>query len=372
VDYLRADTSQTDLLTTPVLVDPGEETRGRLPRLLEAFAQRKLAGTAIGHEVSVMTAEDQHKAAEAGRAIRDGRTVDYALWPGYVDRDQLAEVLADYADDAASQREDADYIIDSDLTDYSPEMIGVNDDIEERINRMAATREQLRAAARDGVGLTSMERAQLDCTIEDIDAGRIRGREELPELIWTDERTKAAADQRRIDIPATDLARATRAQITELVATAGVEPGTREASRLRFEVGSLGDSLYIAATGALGSGMDAEAKSFVTRRDKLGRTLAEACVEPSVKQKIRAVIDTAARDAGARGRAAVDRNQRWQAKTDGVIAARDDAIAQRHAATAGIAAQNGRGCTTRPDRVAQAHAPAPAGRRNLHSAEVGR
>ncbi|MEV0292143.1 hypothetical protein [Nocardia sp. NPDC050710] len=96
-----------------------------------------------------------------------------------------------------------------------------------------------------------------------------------------------------------------------------------------------------------------------------------------MKQQIRAVVDERARDAGELGRPAAVRRQQWKAKTDKVIEARDNAIAQRQAAAAGRASKSSRACTTRADRTAaQTNMPAPAstaaGRRNLHTPEVGR
>ncbi|MBF6261873.1 hypothetical protein IU443_17795 [Nocardia farcinica] len=41
VDYLWRDVRQVDLLDTPVMVDPGQEVPGRVPQLLQAFAEQR-------------------------------------------------------------------------------------------------------------------------------------------------------------------------------------------------------------------------------------------------------------------------------------------------------------------------------------------
>ncbi|MGY4103778.1 RRQRL motif-containing zinc-binding protein [Nocardia sp. R16R-3T] len=378
VDYLRGDVAQIDLLTSPVLVDPGEEARGRVPQLLEHFARNQIAGAEVAEQISVMTNDDQRKVADAGRAIKDGKRIDLQVWPGYVDREAVLEQIQLYAEDAREQRDNADYIVDTDISDEQPEQIGVSDDIGERITRMAATREQLRGIVRDGQGLTSMERAQLAATIDDIDTGRIMGSEQLPELMWADERTKAAVDYMRAHQAAAELAAATREAVTQRIEAAGVEVShrTNAGARLKTTVSSIGDSIYSVASGALGFGVNYERKAYIEKRDRLGHALTEAGVEPEVKQQIRAVIDGKAHAAGEIGHSAAFRHKRWQAKTDQIVEARDDAIAQRQAAAAGRAPKSSRACTTRADRTAQTHKPAPAraaGRRNLHTTEeIGR
>ncbi|WP_433635643.1 RRQRL motif-containing zinc-binding protein [Nocardia sp. CA-120079] len=377
VDFLRGDVGQVDLLTSPVLVDPGEEVRGRLPQLLASFARNEIAGTEIAEQISVMTNDDQRKVADAGRAIKAGRRVDFQVWPGYVDREAVLDQVIAYADDAADQRAEADYIVDIDISSESPEMIGISDDIGERITRMAAAREQLRAVVRDGQGLTSMERAQLACTVDDIDSGRILGHAQLPELTWVDERTKAEVDHMRSHKPAAELADVTRTEVAQLIEQSGaVEPGSRAADQLKTTVFSIGDSIYSVASGAL-LGVNYERKAYIEKRDRLGHALTQAGVAPEVKQQIRAVVDGKAHAAGGIGHAAAVRHQRWQAKTDQIVEARDDAIAQRQAAAAGRASKSSRACTTnRADRATQTHMPSPthaaAGRRNLHTPEVER
>ncbi|MEV6562935.1 hypothetical protein AB0M22_44960 [Nocardia sp. NPDC051756] len=376
VDYLRADTSQVDLLASPVVVDPGEEARSRVPALLELFARNPKSAPRVGEEIAVMTAADQMQVRDAGRAIAAGHGTNFAVWPGYVDRYEIRETMDLYADDADELRGDADYIVETDLTDDSPELLGVSDDIGERITRMAAQREQLLAHTRDGKGLTAMERAQIVSTVEDIDTGRIRGHEQLPGLLFADERTKADVDYMRASEPAARLATATREAMTQLLEAPGAiveTPSPKAADMLKFAVSSIGDSIYTVASGMV-RGLDSERKTYIDKRTRLGQALREANVFASTQDAIGQLIDGRAREAGEIGRAAAERREQWKVKTDKVIATRDDIIAQREAVAAG-ASSTPRACTARryPERTPAQHpAVAGPGRRNLHGEQVGR
>ncbi|MGK8506368.1 RRQRL motif-containing zinc-binding protein [Nocardia asiatica] len=378
VDYLRGETSRVDLLTSPVVVDPGEEARGRVAALLEQFAHNPKAAREVGKQISVLTADDQERVREVGRAIQAGQAVDFAVWPGYVNREEFREALVEYADDAAELRSMADYLAEGHLTADEQARLGavvgaLTDDTNLQITRMAAQREQLLKQARHGHGLTSMERAQIVCTVEDIDAGVIRGHKELPELLFADERSKASVDFARTAEPAADLSNTTRRQITELVNTASTAaPHSREDQRLRFEVSSMTNSLFSVATGSPGTSVELDRQQYTIKRTELDKALARAGVDLKVRQQIRTLVDDRARQAGELGRGAAARRQQWKDKTANVVAARDDAIAQRQAAAADRP-RSGRTC--RPDRAAQAASPAPvssAARRPVHTSGVQR
>ncbi|MGY2025866.1 RRQRL motif-containing zinc-binding protein [Nocardia gipuzkoensis] len=383
VDYLRGETSRADLLTSPVVVDPGEEARGRVAALLEQFARNPKAAREVGKQISVLTDADQERVRDVGRAIQAGQAVDFAVWPGYINREAFREALVEYADDAAELRSMADYLAEGNLTADEQARLGavvgtITDDTNLQITRMAAQREQLLDQARHGHGLTSMERAQIMCTIEDIDAGVIHGHKELPELLFADERTKASVDFARTAEPAADLSNTTRRQITELVDTASTAaPHSREDQRLRFEVSSMTDALFSVATGSPGTSVELDRQQYTIKRTELGKALARAGVDPEVRQQIRALVDDSARQAGELGRGAAARRQQWKDKTANIVAARDDAIAQRQAAAADRSPshRSGRTCANRPDRTAQAASPAPArsaARRPVHTSGVQR
>ncbi|MBF6321557.1 hypothetical protein OG935_25340 [Nocardia cyriacigeorgica] len=101
-------------------IDPGEEMRGRVTTLLDLYTEQKIAPAEITRLTSVMTVEDQERVRAAGRAIDAGESVNTALWPGYPDRDKLVAAYREYARDAQEMRQDADYLAETDLTDYNP------------------------------------------------------------------------------------------------------------------------------------------------------------------------------------------------------------------------------------------------------------
>ena len=376
VDYLRADVSRTDLLDTPVLVDPGEEVRGRVPKLLEHFAGKQIAPAEIAEQISVMTDADQDAVRAVGRSIVAGETVDYRVWPDYVDRDHIAEELTLYAMDVEEQRAQADYIVEEDTSEESPARLGVDDELGQRLERMATRREQLHtiATATGPNGLTTMERTQLTAVLTDLDAGRIRNDKELPELLWVAERNKADLDQRRSMEPASEFSRAAEAAIRETIShSPAVDHRSREGANLDNAVTAISDSLFSVANGAP-LGVDNARHEFANKRTRLGEALAQAGIDRETKLTVREQVDSRARDAGKLGRGAAQRAQQWTARTDRVVAARNDNNAQRAAVAAGRAPRQGRNCTTRTEPAAQPSSPAPtraAGRRQLHS-DLGR
>ncbi|MGY2025916.1 RRQRL motif-containing zinc-binding protein [Nocardia gipuzkoensis] len=376
LDYLRGDTGHLDLLDTPMLVDPGEEARGRVPRLLKGFAHHQIAPTEVAEEISVMPDADQQAVRNVGKVIAAGQQADYQVWPGYVDRELLREELVMYAMDAEELRAEADYIVDNDISDQAPERFGVSDDIGERITRMATRREHLRDAAAGGKGLTSMERHQISAVLDDIDTGRIRNHKQLPELMWVDERTKAEVDQMRSFRPASQLSAATKKAVRELIEHSGavdLSRYNRDTELLKFSVSSIGDTLFSVAGGAV-LGVEQERQRFVEQRTDLGKNLTHAGVDQTTKTAVRELIDSQAGEAGQLGRVAAERRTRWSSRVDQIIARRDDAAAQRRAAAAGRSPRSGR-CANRPDRAAQTASPTPArsaGRRPVRTAGVER
>ncbi|WP_280264676.1 hypothetical protein [Nocardia wallacei] len=376
VDYLRGDTSRTDLLDSPVFVDPGQEVRGRVPQMLEAFAKGQYAGQEIAKEISVMTDTDQQRVRQAGKAIAAGQSIDTELWPGYVDRWGFGEDLMAYADDAEDLRLDADYLPEAVAKNVdNPELWGISDEAGARIERMAATREKLLETAQTGAGLTAMERAQIRACVDDIDAGRIVGHKQLPELLWADERTKTDVDHMRSSQPAAQLSRATREAITQRLDTAGIDLDAhgREPGLLKFRVSSISDTLYSVASGA-SLGIEYERKKYREQRAELGQSLVRTGVDENVQTEIRGLIDERARDAGKLGQVAAARREQWQAKTNRIVTNRDTRAARRAAVDAGHASPAERACTKRPTRSAGPAATAGSGARisQLHSEEIGR
>ncbi|MBF6522830.1 hypothetical protein [Nocardia farcinica] len=346
VDYLWRDVGQVDLLDTPVMVDPGQEVRGRVPQLLQAFAEQRIAPAEIGAEISVMTVEDQQAVREAGRAIRAGDEVDVRLWPGYADRDQLREQLENYARDAVEAGREADYLAETELAPFDAALVGINDDIEDRIERMSVSHDQLLAAAEAAKGLASAERHQIRAVLADVEAG-VDEDYELPELMWVDERSKAEVDERRSSAQAAQLAESLCRDAMQTIVEGKAKPNSHHGRILRDELSTVGDSLFSVASGAVD---DYHRDRFLKKRKDLGQALTAAGVYDETKAEIRELVDSRARQAGKLGRGAVEREQRWKIRTAEILARRDDAIAQRRAANASVA-PSARICTTRPDRA---------------------
>ncbi|WP_280181531.1 RRQRL motif-containing zinc-binding protein [Nocardia farcinica] len=358
VDYLWRDVRQVDLLDTPVMVDPGQEVRGRVPQLLQAFAEQRIAPAEIGAEISVMTAEDQQAVREAGRAIRAGDEVDVRLWPGYADRDQLREQLENYARDAIEAGREADYLAETDLAPFDAALVGINDDIEDRIERMSASHDQLLAAADTAKGLAPAERHQIRAVLADAEAG-VDEDYELPELMWVDERSKAQLDTDRSHRQAAGLAETFCRDAMQVIADGKAQPSNAHTQTLEGVLSTVGDNLYSVASGSVD---DAHRTQFVKDRTELGRALTAAGVYDETKADIRELVDTRARQAGKLGRGAVEREQRWKTRTTEILARRDDARAQQHAART-ARPRSTKTCATRVDRSAQTTSPAPTGAR---------
>ncbi|MFF0637820.1 hypothetical protein ACFYTS_35620 [Nocardia sp. NPDC004151] len=358
VDYLRGKTREANLLASPVFVDPGEEARGRIPRVLDVFRGNPNAARFVTEEIAVMTVADQAKVREVGKKIAHGEPADLDIWPGYTDRYEIREKLTDYVADTFELRAEADYLAEGAMTAEERDRFGVvytrpgghlTDEVHERIARLAENNDDLRATISSGQGLAAIERGQLSETLYDIDAGRIRDREDLPELLFADERSKADAEAGRISATASVLSSAAREAVTQVIEGADV-PVDHRHDQLRYAVTSISDSIYTVACGSRSGDLPADRKNYMDRRDQLAQALAEEKVHPDVQKDVRVLIDGRARQAGEIGRAAAERTDQWTAKIERVVAARDDQLAQRQAANAGQAASAARACTTRPER----------------------
>ena len=383
VDFLRGEVGEVDLLTSPVFVDPGEETRSRVPELLDRFARNPKTAKEVGREISVMTKADQERVSAAGKAIAEGKSVDPELWPGYVHRQSIAEDLENYAHDVAELRLDADYLAEGRMSQEERAMLGhksaaSHDETAGRIDRIVQAREKLLDQARNGKGLASIERAHLAAVVTDID----NGRGELPELLFADEHSKADADFMRRSRAADQLSTAAREAISQrIAATNTVDPDSRAADQLDQAVKDVGRTLGTVASGTRAFSIEHKRTDFADKRGRLGQALTQAGVPTPARAEIRDVLDAHARKAGELGRASVARTEQWEAKVAHVAAARDDAAAQRLAAAAGRAkpseaarqGQAQRACTARIDTSLTA-GHAPAGIRQLHSQgqEIGR
>ena len=377
VGYLSDDLGEMDLLTAPATVDPGEEVRSRVPELMDAF-ERGARPRSIAEEIAVMSAGDQAAVRAVGAAIKAGKKVDYQVFPGYIARESLDERLDTHAVNAEELQDIADYLPEAIAQQVdNPELWGLSDDTADYITQLATEHEQLLAIARDAQGLTSMERAHLDAVVRDVAAGRIQGRAALPEVMWTDERTLAAVDAQRQGKRAAEISTTVRDRIAELAGPDAMDQHTREGQNLKAQVGWLADRLYMVACGSSGGrDLASNREKFAAERTAVGKALTATGVPDPAKDQIRALIDGQAREAGQRGKLAIQRQQQWRGRTEQLVRSRDDRIAQRRAvATGRPPAGTSRECAAK----SEPSAPAPgspgraiAGRRQLHAQEVCR
>ncbi|MFI6225339.1 RRQRL motif-containing zinc-binding protein [Nocardia salmonicida] len=352
VDYLRGDVADVDLLNTPVSVDPGEEARGRMRELLGLYAGGDISSAGMATEIAVMTPEDQQLVREIGRGIRDGNKPDLGVWPDYINRDQFTDTLHRHLHDAEEQRAEADYIVDQ--VHYNPAELGVNDDIETRLHRMAATHETLHDTVRNGRGLVSTERHQLTAVLAEIETGRILTSDKLPELLFLDERTKSEVDNLREDAVVAAAIGHLPTEVSERVtASTKIEPDNPVHRVITTASEKLHDTVTSVASVSSGRTIEQNRELFTAQRNALGKALGRAGVDRETMGEIRTLVDTNAKSAAETRSMLTQRREQWSARTEQTVAARDEAAARNAAEAKGGQA---RACRTRTDRTA---APAP-------------
>ncbi|MFR9773856.1 RRQRL motif-containing zinc-binding protein [Nocardia sp. SC052] len=303
VDYLRGDVSGTDLTDTPVLVNPAHEVRGRVGELLERFAERGDSfATAMAREVDVMTLDDQLRVREIGIAIRDGRDdAEMEPWPDWIDRDELADRIRDFARDA---RDVTAYANDA-TTDGG---LRLDDDVAEMIAGMGRDRAAI-GALLTKAGLHPAEKAALTALVADIDLGRVDDRN-LPELLLLDERTKRRVDLRRHGHAAHQIAARTGDTVKQLIGS-GVDMSPRTEPGWALE--TVRNDIDALARGGLTPAQLTEARqSFDTNMDGFGRALRGAGVDTPTRVKIRAAVDQGVHAAGKHGKTRAGREQHWR------------------------------------------------------------
>lgn len=344
VDYLRGDVTDVDLLATPVLIDPGQEARGRMRGLLDLYAGGSIAPQHMAAEVAVLSPADQQIVREIGRGIRDGKNPDLRVWPEYLDRDEFTEDLHTYLNDAEEQRAEADYIVDNHHP--YPDQLGIDDDIEDRLGRMAIARDALAAAVEKSQGLNSIERHQLTAVLADIETGRTLTAEQLPELLFLDERTKAEVDSRRegatVEAAIGDLPTEVSALVTAKTNLAQDNPVHKVITTATENLHSTVRSV------ARGIGpVEQNRELYTAQRTALGKALSRAGVDRDTMGEIRTLVDTNAKAAAQTRMALSARREQWPAKVEKACADRDRAAAKPQGQAA-----SARGCRTRLDRSA--------------------
>lgn len=205
---------------TRPLVDPGEEAKARIDKLLETYQEQLKVGAPtqqvqqqLAGEVEVLTMQDQEATRERGKAIRANPAGNYPrLWPNHVDRDELTTHIRAYATLAPQAEAAAGKA--GDLADVTAVQL-----------RKSAARHKaaIKEALTTGEGLHPLEKDQLRAVLRDIDAGKTR----TPEQLFADDRSAATTDIKRLQRIAHDNARARRRDLDKILDDAAVPEQVR-------------------------------------------------------------------------------------------------------------------------------------------------
>ncbi|MCP9625217.1 hypothetical protein NMK54_34290 [Nocardia otitidiscaviarum] len=361
IDYVRGDIP--DLAETPILVSPAEEVRGRIPALLTEFARRgKEFAPIMAAEIQPMTAADQQEVRVAGLAIVAGQDVDPELWPGWVDRDDLADRIKAFA---ANSTIAAGYAEDL----AAGEVNGIKGNIAAVLDAVRSDRHEIHATLAAGQGLHPVEKSHIRGMVDDIDAGRVTD-ETLPEVLFLDERSKRAVDLHRHHVEAGRISGQAVADVAAMLGDA--------APRVIEQLGAVGHDIDQVARGQYKAAeIPTLRHAYARDMGKLGEAVADTGMDVPAKMKMRATLDAAARAAGQHGSALAERTRLWdkRIRAGAAFSARQaDAAAARAAADASHAHPPARACTTRPaPSVSQPATSGPGARiSRLHHSELGR
>ncbi|MGV9823389.1 toprim domain-containing protein [Nocardia xishanensis] len=214
-------TAAEELGRTPrPLVDPGEEAKPRIDRLLETYQEQLRVGAPtkevreeLAREVAVLTPDDQDAARARGKAIRANPAGMYPrMWPAHVDRDELGAHIHAYAQ-LAPQAEraavEADNFTDATATELRKQVAGHRNAIKEALT--------------NGEGLHQLEKDQIKAVLRDIDAGKTQ----LPEQLFADDRSVAVVDIARSERIAYTTARNQRRDLEQILESGGVSEDVR-------------------------------------------------------------------------------------------------------------------------------------------------
>lgn len=359
IDYVRGDIA--DLTDTPILVSPAEEVRGRIPALLAEFARRgKEFAPIMAAEIQPMTPADQEKVRDAGREIVKGNDVDpHQLWPGWVDRDALAERIKSFATESTVARGYAEGLA-------AGEVNGVKGNIGPVLSEVRTARHDIHGMLA-GEGLHPVEKAHVLGVLADIDAGRVTA---LPEVLFLDERSKKAVDLHRHHVEA---GRISSQAVADTAAMLGAA-----APRALEQLAAVGSDIDKVARGQYApSDVPTLRNVYARHMGKLGEAVADTGMNVPTKMKMRATLDAAARVAGQHGGGLADRTKQWdnRIRAGAAFSARQaDAAAGRAAAQASHAHTPQRACTARPAPSASQPSTNGPGARvsRLHHEEIGR
>jgi hypothetical protein len=294
------------------LVDPGEEAKPRIDKLLVAY-QDQLRGGAptdqvrarLATAVRLLTPEEQDAVRERGNAIRQEPTKAFAaMFPDHVDRDELTASVHMYA----TLRPQADVLAVT-ARDYdASDATGMR-------NRAASHRKKIQTAIDKGKGLHPLERDQLEMVLRAVDAGQ-----KPPAQLFVDDRSAAAADAERADVIARTTARTERKEVLEILSS-GFDPAA--ARTVRADVDRVMEDQVHLAGGRMGLYDYGERGS----QDQLAAAMSGAGLGEGLRNRVINHVDKAATDAAITGKQAQRIRERWAERTDRIVEARNPAPA---------------------------------------------
>lgn len=294
------------------LVDPAEEAKPRIDRLLLTYQDRLRHGLdttgvteELGRTVALMTAEDRELVRTRGTEVRANPGGEFKpLFPDHVDREALAESVRMYAALAPEAERQAVLSGDMDATA-----------VEQLRKQTAVHRARIDTALKKGVGLHDLERDQLRAVLDDVEAGvKI-----VPEMLFASDRFAAAVDASRAEDIAATTSQLHRRQLTEILSTGSVPPSTLQ--RTTDEVTRVFQAQTQLAAGHINLAEYEQRGGDV----RLNASLARAGVPEPVRNSVRAHLDRAAGECAITGKQATRIASRWAERTDRVAAARTPA-----------------------------------------------
>ncbi|MFI7531502.1 hypothetical protein [Nocardia salmonicida] len=291
------------------LVDPGEEAKGRIDKLLVSYQDGLRIGgptdrvrERLADEVSRLSPEDQKTARARGVSIRDNPAGKYKpLWPDHIDREELADVVQMYA------------VLARQAERVAAEAGSLEEVAEDGVvKRAAAARQKINYAVANGKGMHQLEKDQLAAVVADVDAGKTK----VPALMFADERSAAALDRSRADIYARDNARVTRRKAERILESSAVPPGV--ARRAGVQLASLTDATVALGTGRIS--LDEHEQS--QRLEKLDVTLTQLGVPEALRGQVKGVFENGREHAAIEGKQARNIGDAWAQREDGIVKSR--------------------------------------------------
>ncbi|WP_433678794.1 hypothetical protein [Nocardia sp. CA-119907] len=192
-----------DLRDSPVLVDPGEEVKGRAASLRAEAGVASMRPQALA-QLALLSPSDQRLVAEASDSP----------WSDYVNRDVLQRMLGEHWATMMTAHGYADQWA------HEPGR-PIDEPVEAVVTQMAQQRRAILAMVRDGRGLEPMERELIRCLVDEAEIGEIN----MPALVLVDERSKKFADLRQRSRAEIQTVQTSEQRIIGLLEDAGVGIG---------------------------------------------------------------------------------------------------------------------------------------------------